>query len=90
VKTTLIWLCVLCLVLSASAALAVNLLQNPGFEDGTDPDAPPWQVYWGVSGQAVTDPAIAHSGNRCWLVNAEGDYPDVWLPAGRGTSGASS
>jgi len=46
-KRLLIGLSILCLVMSASAVLAQNLLENPGFEEGAGTPPPPWITFGG-------------------------------------------
>ncbi len=54
------------------ALLAQNLFVNPGFEEGTHNDAPPWGVGgWRGSLRAVT--ADKHSGRRSILLQGGGD-----------------
>src|SRR6266496_5937277 len=51
---------------------AQNLLVNPGFEEGTQNDAPPWAVGgWRGSVRAVT--TEKHSGRRSIMIEGGGD-----------------
>ncbi len=55
-----------------SRAATPNLLSNPGFEEGTTREAPPWGVGgWRGSVRATT--AAAHSGSRSLLLEGGGD-----------------
>src|SRR5437899_7409816 len=61
------------LLLSPGASAGpMNLLVNPGFEEGTHNDAPPWAVGgWRGSVRATTDEA--HSGRRSLMLEGGGD-----------------
>ena len=72
---------------SPASAAIVNLFQNPGFEDGTEP----WYVYHTGDYNVVTDPAEAHSGNSYatfeWEPHIEGGYCGLWQASMRAYPG---
>ncbi len=72
-KGTTLLLAVTCLRLLTQAPFAAeNILINPGFEEGTLDDAPPWGVGgWRGSLRATTKEA--HSGRRSLLQEGGGD-----------------
>ncbi len=81
-KRLLIGLSILCLVMSASAVLAQNLLENPGFEEGAGTPPPPWITFGG--GYPEGNNAIfametaadrVHSGSKSFSVSGTTETP---------------
>ena len=71
-KKKLSWLLGSALLLPMALSAQGNLVINPGFEDGTQNEAPPWGVGgWRGSNRAVTQDK--HSGRRAMLLEGGGD-----------------
>ena len=74
-------LAVLCLLLSGERLLAqdVNLIQNPGFEQGDGDNFTNWNKYNGAEYLVqTTEDGNVRSGERALRVNSPGTAPDHW------------